>query len=1226
MKQFFLALFLFTSVHSFAQFHISGTVYYDNNYTHMLDNQDVPILNKYIQIKQIGSSVIYNVQTDNFGFYDMQVAEADYQVYFNDSYDTANYKPTDTVTVNFVGSAYETADFAFQPKAPPPTYVGAQIYNNNTPDNLPEGGSTQYFTLHYGFTNPLIASMQAKVIVDFNPKLSLAAASLPPTVSLPGHLEWNFNNLQQSPDNPFNNPGDTINCSFIFPAVGDTISGFEIKPSFIPGMPLDSIDKISYVQSVRNSIEHLPQVGSGSTSGIKWMHSFGRQSTQYYPTDLGNSIDTAYTGNGYFITANKQVHDSVGYYNYYVFVSKINADGLPLWEKEIDGNLLGLRSFNAVTIKSLPDGGCVVFGSIYDSGAVHTDKIGAFKLDSAGNIIWHHALNNYLNEYVMSAVNTADNGVLFTGYSEHNIAAPAGSGRDSIGRVQLIITKLSVAGDLVWKKEYGGSNDDGGFKLVPLKNGTYLILGATSSTDGDVVGAHQHGYYINTSSSLKDTVYNIEGWVLNVDANGNMLWNKCYGGSADGFFIDAAESAGGILLSGFTHSKNGDLPYYPESAVPLWLLQISNTGTINWSKLYKFYAGYTDSNYVYSPLSDEDGPWFYNLSPTKDGNFVLGGNIADRYGTIKAKHGKADFSFMKINPAGNILWQKAVGGTGYEYFSSSVADKNDDIVFIGSSQSKDDDLYGRNGDVNGNEVMMIGKIGITNIIKGKVFVDNNNNGIQDAGELFYSNGRVQSAKIRDTVTGYIFNGQFLNNVDTGNYVTIYMPVNNYYTVLPATHSTSFTTLDQTDIVNFALKPKPNINDLEVQLLPLSAARPGFENHYRIITKNVGTTTISNTITSLKKDSRQVFVSSGKPFSGILADSIWWGPVTLNAFDIDTVDVVLQNAAPPTLNNGDILTLTATASPVASDSSAANNSMTVKQILTGSYDPNDKTEMHGGQLTPVAYSNNEYLQYLIRFQNTGSDTAFFVTVKDTLDTKLNLSTVEVLAASHHYDFKLEKNVATWNFQFIKLTDTVTNEPASHGYILFRVKPKAGLVLGDVFSNKAAIYFDFNLPVITNSEKTMLTDGNSICPGGNIKFTSSITGASYQWQVNTGSGYTNISNGAVYTGAGSASLQLTAPPTSMYGYQYRCVVNGTNFSSAATLKFAVTWIGAASTDWQTAANWSCGVLPDAATDVFINTITPNFPVVNSNVSCRSIKASAGVSVLVKAGVQLLLTGNK
>lgn len=141
----------------------------------------------------------------------------------------------------------------------------------------------------------------------------------------------------------------------------------------------------------------------------------------------------------------------------------------------------------------------------------------------------------------------------------------------------------------------------------------------------------------------------------------------------------------------------------------------------------------------------------------------------------------------------------------------------------------------------------------------------------------------------------------------------------------------------------------------------------------------------------------------------------------------------------------------------------------------------------------------------------------------------------------------------------------------------------------------------------------------CPGGTISLTSNITGATYQWQVNTGSGFTNISNSTTYTGATTVTLKINNASSSFYGYQYRCNVSG-SFSNVTTLKFVDYWVGTVNNLWNTAANWSCGVVPDSNTDVVINKGTP---VLNVNASCRSISVSAGASFTANTGFILQVT---
>lgn len=142
---------------------------------------------------------------------------------------------------------------------------------------------------------------------------------------------------------------------------------------------------------------------------------------------------------------------------------------------------------------------------------------------------------------------------------------------------------------------------------------------------------------------------------------------------------------------------------------------------------------------------------------------------------------------------------------------------------------------------------------------------------------------------------------------------------------------------------------------------------------------------------------------------------------------------------------------------------------------------------------------------------------------------------------------------------------------------------------------------------------------LCPAGNTTLTSNFIGSSYHWQVNTGNGFENISDNNNYNGTNSRTLQLNTIPSSWYGYQYKCLVDG-NSSNLFVIKFVNNWIGAGSTTWEDPANWSCGVIPDANTDVVISSGTV---VLNSNASCRSLKVNTSASFNVSAGYTLTVT---
>jgi uncharacterized repeat protein (TIGR01451 family) len=146
------------------------------------------------------------------------------------------------------------------------------------------------------------------------------------------------------------------------------------------------------------------------------------------------------------------------------------------------------------------------------------------------------------------------------------------------------------------------------------------------------------------------------------------------------------------------------------------------------------------------------------------------------------------------------------------------------------------------------------------------------------------------------------------------------------------------------------------------------------------------------------------------------------------------------------------------------------------IVTGSYDPNDKTGYPIGQTDQKYIQPNQQLQYVIRFQNTGTDTAFTVVIRDTLDTDLNIFTVTPGVASHPYEFKMYgPRVLEWTFNNINLPDSSTNQIGSNGFATFHVEQVPNLSSGTEITNSAGIYFDFNDPIITNTTIHRIFEG-------------------------------------------------------------------------------------------------------------------------------------------------------
>jgi len=229
--------------------------------------------------------------------------------------------------------------------------------------------------------------------------------------------------------------------------------------------------------------------------------------------------------------------------------------------------------------------------------------------------------------------------------------------------------------------------------------------------------------------------------------------------------------------------------------------------------------------------------------------------------------------------------------------------------------------------------------------------------------------------------------------------------------------------------------------------------------------------------------------------------------------------------------------------------------------------------------------------------------------------------QICTDSEDFDINLDDEAVLVNIP-CPPTASQTAKPANP-LSIFDGENSAGtwtLKIRDNFNNDGGSLIGWGLSIndcIIFSTPISTMPWTQLCaPLATTSLTSNLTGATYQWQVNTGGGFTNISNNSNYAGATTGSLQITNAPSSWTGYQYRCMVDGSN-STAFTIGFTSTWNGSVSNAWENAANWNCNSIPDANTDVLINNGTV---VVNSNAVCKSIKVNPAASLTVNSGFKL------
>ena len=357
-------------------------------------------------------------------------------------------------------------------------------------------------------------------------------------------------------------------------------------------------------------------------------------------------------------------------------------------------------------------------------------------------------------------------------------------------------------------------------------------------------------------------------------------------------------------------------------------------------------------------------------------------------------------------------------------------------------------------------------------IQGTNKYDFNTNGC-DSNDINVSNLKLNltSGSVLGSVFGN-FTGSYNVPVQAGTHViTPQLENPTYFAITPTSSSVTFPSTASPFTQDFCITPNGVHNDLEVVILPLTSARPGFDATYKIIYKNKGTNSQSGTVSLDFYDPIMDLVSANPNFSNQATNTFNWSFTNLLPFETREIQVIFNLNSPtetPAINAGNGIIYTATIIG-STDETIENNTSVLNQIVVNSFDPNDKTCTEG-PLLPT-YKVGSYVNYIIRFENNGTANAQNIVVKDIIDTtKFDVSTLIPIDGSHDFYTRLSNNnQVEFIFENINLPfDDANND----GYIAFKIKTKSTLVDGDVCSNSANIYFDYNFPIVTNTYSTVV----------------------------------------------------------------------------------------------------------------------------------------------------------
>lgn len=302
------------------------------------------------------------------------------------------------------------------------------------------------------------------------------------------------------------------------------------------------------------------------------------------------------------------------------------------------------------------------------------------------NIQWLKYLGGSDVDNVESVKQTTDGGYIVIGTSNsHDGDVAVTSSR----YFDYWILKLSSSGAIQWQKTLGSTNTDHAYKIQQTNDGGYILIGTVGNSDGDVIG--------NFGSQI---------WVVKLNAMGTVQWQKSLGGTYEevGYSI-IQTSDGGYAIAGTNNSNDGDVTGN-HGFIDAWVIKLNSSGTLLWQKSY----GGTEYDVIYS------------IRQTTDGGYILAGQTGSNDGNVTGFHGFYDAWILKLNPSGNLQWQKALGGTGQEIARDINLTNDGGYIIVGHTNSLDGNVV---GPIHGDIDAWIIKINTSGVIQWQKSIGGN---------------------------------------------------------------------------------------------------------------------------------------------------------------------------------------------------------------------------------------------------------------------------------------------------------------------------------------------------------------------------------------------------------------------------------------------------------------------------------------------------------------------